>query len=100
MGNKIKKIKSINRLANEGIRQKVKQAREDKRHIELIIVELFLISMLVLSLLFLFDPNLSFPESNLDSVPWPLKMLIFLGGVAIAFKLYTYTKEFRFEKSK
>ena len=98
MGEKIEKLKKINRLANEGIKKKVKRAREDKRHIALVLVELFLVFVLVLSLLFLFDPNLSFPDS--DKIPWPVKMLVFLVTVLIAFKLYSYTKEFRFEEMK
>lgn len=96
MGKRIKKLKKINRLAIEGIKEKYKMAKEDKRHIALVAVELLLILMLVMSLVFLFDPAHSFPGS--EKIPWPLKLLLFFGGTAIAFKLYSYTKDFRFKE--
>ena len=43
MKRKINKLKKINEFANEGLKQKLKQAREDKRHMALVILELFTI---------------------------------------------------------
>lgn len=90
---KIAKLKKINQLANEGIRQKFSQAKEDKRHFALIMVELLLLCMIVVSLVFLFDPALAFPQAQF--IPWPLKLLLFVGAVLLCLKLYDYTKEFR-----
>ena len=96
MGKRIAKIKELNRLANEGIKEHVANAREDKRHIALVVLELFLVLMLVLSIFFAFDPDVNFPGS--EKVPWSVKLLLFLGGAALVVKLYSYTKDFRIEK--
>ena len=98
MGKRIARIKELNRLANEGIKEKVQSAREDKRHLALVVVELFLVLMLVISIFFAFDPDVNFPGS--EKVSWPVKLLLFAGGVALALKLYSYTKDFRVENKK
>ncbi len=89
----LKKVKEINARANEGIKQKIKNAKEDPRHLALVLVELFLITLLLLSLLFFFDPDLSFPDAKF--LPWELKLLLFLITIGIIYKLYLYTKDFR-----
>ncbi|MBI4044681.1 MAG: hypothetical protein HY392_03155 [Candidatus Diapherotrites archaeon] len=93
----VKKIREITRRANEGIKEKVRQAKDDKRHIALIVVELVLIALILVSLLFLFDPDLSFSDAG--KLPWPLKLFLFLCALAIVVKLYSYTSDFRSEKN-
>lgn len=88
-----KQIKEITSQANEGIKEKIVQAKEDKRHVALVIVELVLVAIILVSLLFLFDPNLSFPEA--DRLPWPLKLFLFLCAFGLVVKLYSYTSDFR-----
>ena len=88
-----KKIREINSRANEGIKKKIKNAKEDPRQIALVVVEVFLILLLIISMLFLFDPKLSFPDA--DNVPWELKLVLFLVALGLVFKLYSYTKDFR-----
>lgn len=95
MGKRIARIKELNRLANEGIKEKVHSVRKDKRHLALIVVELFLVMMLVISIFFAFDPDVNFPGS--EKVSWPVKLLLFFCGVALVLKLYSYTKDFRVE---
>ncbi len=87
------KVKDINRRANEGIRKKIRNAKEDPRHLGLVFAEFFLIVLILLSLFFLFDPNLAFPDSEL--IPWPLKLVMFLLAIGLVYKIYSYTKDFR-----
>ena len=89
----LKKIREINARANEGIKKKIKNAKEDRRHLALVLLELFLVILILLSLLFLFDPAISFPDS--EKIPWQLKLVLFVAAIALVFKLYSYTKEFR-----
>ena len=98
MRKRIQKLRELNRLANEGIKEHLKNAREDKRHLALVVLELFLVIMLVLSIFFAFDPNVNFPGS--EKVSWPVKLLLFFGGTALVLKLYSYTKNFREEKKE
>lgn len=95
---RLKKIREINSAANEGIKKKIKNAKEDPRHLALVLVELFLVVLIVISLLFIFDPNLSFPES--DRIPWAVKLLLFVFAMLLVLKLYDYTKDFRVSKPK
>lgn len=95
---RIEKVKQIGRLADEGIKNRVKRVRDDKRHVVLVVIELVLVFGLVVSLVFLFDPSLSFPQAQ--DIPWYLKFFLFLIGVFLVFKVYSYTRDFRFEKSK
>ncbi|MDO8633997.1 MAG: hypothetical protein Q7K34_01760 [archaeon] len=90
------KIREITRRANEGIKEKVRQARKDKRHVGLVVVELVLTAFILVSVLFLFDPSLSFPGA--EKLPWQLKLFLFLCALAIVVKLYSYTSDFRSAK--
>ncbi len=98
MAGRIKKIKQINNLANEGIKQKYKEAKEDNRHFALIALELVLVFALVASLVFLFDPTLNFPDAQ--NISWPIKLALFIAAAIIVVKLYDYTKDFRIEQPK
>lgn len=80
-------------MADDGVKEKFQMAKDDTRHFALIIVELFLVLLIVLSLFFLFDPQISFPQA--EFVPLPIKLVLFFGAVALALKLYSYTKDFR-----
>ena len=88
-----KKLREIKSRANAGIKKKIKNAKEDNRHLALVLLELLLVALLLLSLLFLFDPSLSFPDA--EKIPWELKLVLFVAALAIVFKLYCYTKDFR-----
>lgn len=92
----VKKIREINRQANEGIKEKVRQAKDDKRHVGLVVVELVLIALILVSVLFLLDPSLSFPGA--EKLSWPLKLFLFFCALGIVVKLYSYTSDFRSTK--
>lgn len=88
-----KKLREINARANEGIKKKIRNAKEDPRHVALVVIELFIVMLLIISLLFVFDPSLSFPEAA--KLSWEAKFFLFVVALAVAFKLYSYTKDFR-----
>lgn len=94
----VAKIREITKQANEGIKEKIAQAKGDKRHVALVAVELVLIAFILVSVLFFFDPDLSFPGA--EKLPWPLKLFLFLCALAIVVKLYSYTSDFRSEKNR
>ena len=94
----VKKICEITARANEGLKEKVRQATGDKRHVGLVVVELVLIALILVSVLFFFDPDLSFPGA--EKLPWPLKLFLFLCALVIVVKLYSYTSDFRSEKKQ
>jgi len=90
---RIKKIKEINEKANAGIKQNIKNAKEDPRLLALVVLEMLLITLIVLALLFILDPNISFPEA--ENIPWPVKLLLFVATVILVIWVYNYTSEFR-----
>ena len=91
--------------AKEGLKIKVNQYRSDPKLIALVAIEVILIFLLILSIVFLFDPNLEFSEflpfiqdSGFDlssTIPWELKLALFIVTVYVVWKLYSYTGWYR-----
>jgi len=92
-GNRIEKLKELNQKVNEGLKQKFRKAREDPREIALVLIELLLIVAIILSMIFLFDPQLSFPEAA--KIPDIAKFLLIAVAMYIVYRIYSYTKDFR-----
>jgi len=89
----IEKIRELNNKVNEGIRHKLRKAKEDPREIALVIVELLLTIAIILSLIFLFDPQLSFPDAQ--KIPDLAKFFLIAIAMYLIYRIYAYTKEFR-----
>ena len=98
----LKKVSELNKkgtqLAKEGIKTKIKEAKQDPRFIALIIVDVLLIMLIIMALFFLFDPNLALEIDN--PIPWELKLVLFISSVLLAFWIYHYTKQYRVARLK
>ncbi len=99
---KLKRVRELNKqateLAKEGVKIKIKEAKEDPRFIALILVDVLLIVLIIMALFFLFDPNLALEIDN--PIPWEIKLILFLASGFLAFWLYHYTKQYRIERLK
>jgi len=93
MANRLDQLKEINHKVNEGIKQKIRKAREDPREIALVLIELLLTIAIILSLMFLFDPQLSFPDAK--NIPDIVKFLLIAIAMYLVYRIYAYTKDFR-----
>ena len=92
-GGSIEKLKDLNNRVNEGIRQKFRNAKQDPREIALVVIELLLTTAIILSLIFLFDPQLSFPDAQ--KIPDLVKVLLIVIAMYLVYRIYAYTKDFR-----
>jgi len=92
-GGSIEKLKDLNNRVNEGIRQKFRNAKQDPRAIALVVIELLLTTAIILSLIFLFDPQRSFPDAQ--KIPDLVKVLLIVIAMYLVYRIYAYTKDFR-----
>ncbi len=90
---RIEQLKEINHKVNEGIKQKFRNAKKDPREIALVLIELLLTIAIILSLIFLFDPQLSFPDAQ--KIPDLVKFLLIAIAMYLVYRIYAYTKDFR-----
>src|SRR3989344_9243934 len=93
---RLHKLRKLNKEANEGIRENLRNAKGDPRIVALVVLELILVTFLLMALLFLFDPGVSFPAAV--SISWPVKLFLFLLTVIAVVWLYHYTSVFRKER--
>jgi hypothetical protein len=90
---RIEKLKELNQKVNEGLKHKFRKAKEDPREIALVLIELLLTIAVILSLIFLFDPQISFPEAT--KIPDLVKFLLIAVAMYLVYRIYSYTKDFR-----
>src|SRR3989344_8722742 len=90
---KLAALKELNQKVNDGIRHKIRKASSDPREIALVLIELLLTISIVLSLIFILDPQLSFPEAV--KIPDILKFFLIAAAMFIVYRIYGYTNDFR-----
>ncbi|MCX8158523.1 MAG: hypothetical protein N3D73_02535 [Candidatus Diapherotrites archaeon] len=106
--NKIKNIrykdKELYEIAKRGIKKGLSKYSKDRLLFVLVVVDVILIVMIILALIFLFDPNEDFFDMlaektgiKFDSyaIPWELKLALFLLTIFLTWKLYSYTEWYR-----
>jgi hypothetical protein len=99
---KFQEVRRINSQATDIVKKEFKErifeAKEDRRIIALFCLEFLLVMFIVVSLVFLFDPELAFPA--VSALPDYGKWLILIVSILSIFAIYNYLAVLRAEKKE